>query len=74
MSKLDPWEGDCPRPEDVICPGDHDALVSENVGYMINLRRSREVMARILMRMSKSPGFEGDINGAFKWHAPGWDP
>jgi hypothetical protein len=74
MSKLDPWEGARTYPEDVISPGDHDALVFNDVAYMITLRRARSSIDTMLQKLSQSPGFSGDINGSFSWHAPGWGP
>ena len=73
MSALDLWEGPRARPEDDTSSCDHDALMFADVAYMILLRRARTSFRAMLKKMSNSPGFSGDINGAFTWQAPGWD-
>jgi len=73
MGKLDSWEMPRAHPEDVISPGDHDALVLMDVDYEIKLRSLRNVFGGFLEAISHTPEFKGDIHGAFSWHAPGWD-
>jgi hypothetical protein len=73
MGKLDHWEGPRTHPEDVVSPGDHDALVTANVEYEINLRRVRSIFAQILEAIYIDPGFVDNGNGCFSWHAPGFE-
>lgn len=72
MSLLDLDDSYRARPEDQIAPGDHDAIILNNAAYQASLAACRGFVHSLLVSISKSPNFKGDINGVFEWHEDGW--